>query len=477
MKCNQIFYKYPVWLLLFLIFLLLSCSKNPKPEIIADKSIVSFVIIKANGVLLDTATTSVLISGDSINILVPPGTDLTNLTPVIVIKGVSVSPASGISQNFTQPVVYTVTGSDGTTHIYVVSVQWSQLHNVVYFGTSGNFFYALDAETGAVVWVEHGNGGFSYSSPTIRNNTVYAGNTDGNLYAFDATTGLLLWTFAAAAPIESSPAVADNIVYFGSDDDYFYAVNATNGQLVWKYKTGYNVSSSPSVVNGVVYVGSDDDNLYAFNAANGEVKWKFTAGALFNSSSPLVDKGAVFIGNRDGYLYAIDSATGSLKWKYYSGGVSLEMSSPAVSGGIVYIGGWYVIGNSSQAGSLYAVDEETGGNVWTSLNNLGIGSNPAIDSGSLYITADDLNLYSISAATGSVNWKAQIIPNGASPAVADKTVYVGGGGNGYFYALDAATGSIKWKFIIGQNALMVSSPCIIGSDGKIYHSRASGEAH
>ncbi|MFH0893546.1 MAG: DUF5018 domain-containing protein [Bacteroidota bacterium] len=50
-------------------------------------------------------------------------TDVTALVPTIIISAsASVSPNSGIAQNFTNPVSYTVTAQDGTTQIYVVTV-------------------------------------------------------------------------------------------------------------------------------------------------------------------------------------------------------------------------------------------------------------------------------------------------------------------------------------------------------------------
>ena len=52
----------------------------------------------------------------------PFGTDPTSLTPTIAITGASVSPASGAAQDFTAPVIYTVTAADLTTKAYTVTV-------------------------------------------------------------------------------------------------------------------------------------------------------------------------------------------------------------------------------------------------------------------------------------------------------------------------------------------------------------------
>jgi hypothetical protein len=51
---------------------------------------------------------------------VTDGGSVKALTPVIAIDGSSVSPASGVPQDFSQPVTYTVTASDGTTRDFVV---------------------------------------------------------------------------------------------------------------------------------------------------------------------------------------------------------------------------------------------------------------------------------------------------------------------------------------------------------------------
>src|SRR5688572_26434548 len=62
------------------------------------------------------------ITGTSIGLTLPVGTDVKSLTPTIEHTGVSVSPASGAAQDFTNPVTYTVSGADGSTKVYTVKV-------------------------------------------------------------------------------------------------------------------------------------------------------------------------------------------------------------------------------------------------------------------------------------------------------------------------------------------------------------------
>ena len=79
-----------------------------------DCDITSFKIGDATGTITDTA----------IAVTVPKDTDVTALTPTIVISaGASVSPKSGAATDFTNAVTYTVTAANGTsTKAYTVTV-------------------------------------------------------------------------------------------------------------------------------------------------------------------------------------------------------------------------------------------------------------------------------------------------------------------------------------------------------------------
>ncbi len=79
----------------------------------SDKQITSFEI---NGY-------KARISGLTVNSVLPYGTSVKALKPQITHNGYSISPESGETQDFTNPVSYTVTASDGTMAVYTVSVK------------------------------------------------------------------------------------------------------------------------------------------------------------------------------------------------------------------------------------------------------------------------------------------------------------------------------------------------------------------
>ena len=86
----------------------------------SQKSIVSFELSGLNvggSEIIDNVKHTVVI-------IVPTGTDITNLTPTIsVAKSATISPASGVAQNFKKPLTYVITAEDGTTQNYTITVE------------------------------------------------------------------------------------------------------------------------------------------------------------------------------------------------------------------------------------------------------------------------------------------------------------------------------------------------------------------
>ena len=113
------------------------------------------------------------------------------------------------------------------------------------------------------------------NSPTYDNGVVYVGGFDRKLYALNANTGSLLWSFdGAKAGYDTNPVVADGKVMLGNRDGNFYAVNTSNGTLAWSYATNGPINFSAAYKNGVVYFASMDNRAYALDTSNGSLVWK-----------------------------------------------------------------------------------------------------------------------------------------------------------------------------------------------------------
>ncbi|RUT31541.1 hypothetical protein EJP77_09065 [Paenibacillus zeisoli] len=85
-------------------------APNPAKAIIAF----DFGALSVTGTVDEAAKTVAL--------TVPYGTDVTSLTPTITHTGVSISPNSGVAQDFSSPVTYTVKAEDNSTQTYTVTV-------------------------------------------------------------------------------------------------------------------------------------------------------------------------------------------------------------------------------------------------------------------------------------------------------------------------------------------------------------------
>lgn len=92
--------------------LLTGCNKES-----SEKKITSFKLAGLNiyGTITENPKTIVA--------LVPAGTDVTSLVPIITIsEKATISPASGVPTDFTNPVTYTVTAEDGSKATYIATV-------------------------------------------------------------------------------------------------------------------------------------------------------------------------------------------------------------------------------------------------------------------------------------------------------------------------------------------------------------------
>lgn len=440
-----------------LLTLFYACTKVAVNQ---DKEIISITLKKKDSSLVSLSV-PVLIKNDSIYITLPAGTDWNHLVPQISFKGVSISPASGKMQDFSKPVKYTVTAVDSSKKTYTFFASFGAVFNSIYFGSSNNQFYALDATTGILKWQYNGTNWFSYTTPSYNYGTIYTGSLDSCIYAFEAKTGNVLWKYKTNGSIESNVVCVEGSVYAGSNDGYIYAIDAFEGSLRWKYQGGGNISSGPAIANNTIYFGCNDHYVYALDASTGNVKWSFLTSAMINHSSPCINNNVIYVGNSNGFLYAIDATTGSQKWIYDNGGISLDHSKPYVNGNSLYIGGWYDYSNFNLKGALYSINTINGSLNWRALPNTGFSSDPIVSNDKVYISGDDGNLSVLDATTGAVLWQKQILPNGASACVATNGfVYIGGGGNANFYALDATTGNQMWKYSI-PGGLSNSTPLFV----------------
>ncbi|QQE76888.1 PQQ-binding-like beta-propeller repeat protein [Alicyclobacillus sp. SO9] len=128
--------------------------------------------------------------------------------------------------------------------------------------------YAMNAETGQLIWQEKLGSGSLVSNnksgaPMIYNGKVFVGSPiTKTFYALDLKTGKRLWTFNSG--MMKAPPVADNgIVYFSNAQGNVYALKTKTGkELGTKHIGGVLAPAGPIIINHYLIIGSQDHNVY-----------------------------------------------------------------------------------------------------------------------------------------------------------------------------------------------------------------------
>jgi len=401
------------------------------------------------------------------------------------------------------------------------SGDWTQFHNGpthVGYNTQETILSASNAQTLGLAWTG-ATGFYVDSSPAVANGVVYVGSADGKLYAYaagcasDGGTCKPLWTgiTGVAGGIASSPAVAGGVVYVGNDfgNLYAFAANGVTGcsgspktcSPLWTAATGSSIKSPPTVASGVVYVGSEDHKLYAYavgcNSGGGTCTplWTATTGGMI-LGSPAYSNSKVYVGSMDGKLYAFD-ATGVTGcsgvvpnktclplWTAASG--SIQNSSPAVAGGVVYVGSddfeLYAFDATGVTGCSGVLPNKTCTPLWHGVTGSWVVSSPAVANGVVYVGSADHKLYAYAVGCSSGGgfcsplWTATTGNEvNSSPAVANGVVYVGSEDHKlYAFAANggtACTGSFPLKtcpplWTATTGGMIDSSPAV--TNGVVY---------
>ena len=100
------------------------CVMTEEPELLdANGKAIGVVSQSGTAYTINGVSGSINQTNGTISVVMPYGTDVSKLVPVISGNNITdMTPGSGVMQNFSKPVTYTVTLADGTTKTYIVTV-------------------------------------------------------------------------------------------------------------------------------------------------------------------------------------------------------------------------------------------------------------------------------------------------------------------------------------------------------------------
>jgi outer membrane protein assembly factor BamB len=174
---------------------------------------------------------------------------------------------------------------------------------LVVYGNCDAALYMHDTvtgkRTGTVKLLKDGQ---VYAGVALADGTVYAGDRSGRLYAVQTQTGKILWVSEAAeADLSSTPSVAPETIVYGSDDGKVYAVSRSKGELMWSADTGGRPLSP--VIAGNRVLAAADGTLHLLDLDSGTVLDRIELSDQVTSPSLAGD--LIILGTEEGYVMAL----------------------------------------------------------------------------------------------------------------------------------------------------------------------------
>lgn len=306
--------------------------------------------------------------------------------------------------------------------------------------------------------------------------------------------GTAFSTRVGVSAIPDQPSVVGNLLFVGTDGGTVAAIDRHTGQVVWKVRLANQVMSTPLVHAGTILLGVGNkifatpappgykrlrgtgwSGIVALSETTGRVLWSVRTTGEVMPTLAYWD-GNAYAATGGGHLWAVQAATGIVEWKLRLAGFD-SMSSPAVFGGILYVG---------SGGAVFAVDLQARRVLWhTAMPTVsGLSDcSPTVDANDVYIdaitsltatgghTAQATEvMFALSRATGSIVWQ-RAVGNGTIapdqmqtgvPALYGRLLYFGSPVTKAVYALNAGDGQLIWQFrALGQ---VRGAPALVGGE-------------
>jgi outer membrane protein assembly factor BamB len=398
--------------------------------------------------------------------------------------------------------------------------------NAYFGGTGEGIIYAVNMQSGELVWTAYKPGNCGYSA-TFYDGILYQSASSTQITAFDGSTGATLFSFdilgARAFYVFGMSAMYGRIFAHSIEipQGWIGGFDAKTLTQQWKYPAVYNIAyfvgavadrkfiistsdiDAGQPVTGYPQFSSTGPKMTAVDAFTGKLVWSRDI-----SSSPIVV--CVAYGNiytQEGStlkcysdLGNAQTATTQSSWPQFHGPVDANGTSTGavtgnypininkaswnfeanrgVSGSVVAAAGKVFFG--SWSGTLYCLDAARGTQIWSNQYNTRILSTPTYNNGTLYTGCDDGYAYALNADTGAQIWKANAggrdkmaIQTTAwqakcSPVIWNNTYYICGASDGQLYCLNATDGSTIWI-----NQVSTYAVGIAGSPGVYYDSHVN----
>ncbi len=152
-----------------------------------------------------------------------------------------------------------------------------------------------------------------WASPLLVEGVLYVPCMNHTLYALNAETGELLWSADLQGAITSTPVFQNGRLYVGTLARKVFEISASDGQILSESATQDWVWGTPALVENTLYVADMAGYVYAFGIGDGGLtqQWSQQVATKGIRATPVVVGDALIVASRDTYVYWLNPADGS----------------------------------------------------------------------------------------------------------------------------------------------------------------------
>ncbi|OYX50564.1 MAG: hypothetical protein B7Y90_03095 [Alphaproteobacteria bacterium 32-64-14] len=265
---------------------------------------------------------------------------------------------------------------------------------------------ALKLSDGAEIWRRATESPMS-SSPAILGSRAYLTSTNNDFYAIDTDTGEVLWNdqaIAESARVLSSPspAVTQDILVVGYSSGELIAYLPANGRRLWAdtlTSTGRytplsvinDIAGKPTIQDGIVYAASHSGILTAIDARTGARIWNRTFGSR---QGPVIGGDYLFVVGVNGKVACLNKIDGKIAWtrdlpEFKDGNREnrIVWTGPLLSDGRLVV--------TSSDGDVIALSPQNGETLSDMKVGQGIYIEPIAAAGKIFVLTDNATLIAI----------------------------------------------------------------------------------
>ena len=278
-------------------------------------------------------------------------------------------------------------------------------------------------------------------------------------------SGLLLTACGTRVDSQNWPGLStDGEVLYLANGPQVTAYDVETRAPVWQYPAADAVNAAllfyaaPSVSGEQVVFGDYgrpggffNPNVTVSVYSRGDVEWTNEEVASDKIVAPPLQVGnTIYVGTADNKVFALDAQSGQELWAFEAG--HSIWGQPAYDDGKLYV--------TSLDRSLHALNAETGEELWNTVFEGAIASQPVLNDSSVFVSEFGSQVHALNLTNGDIRWSApaQNWVWGA-PAYADGTVYYADI-DGNLFAVDADSGTQKWQALAA--GAVQTSPVVMG---------------